>query len=357
MLAIGPGSVKCRRIAGRRFRCENQKTDSSARKITMTQHNPQSTATESASPRIAVVIPTRDRGDAALATVRSVLNNNRHDVEIVVIDQSDTTPGHALLASLPPTVRWLKSASRGVARARNEGVALTRAPLIGFVDDDCEVAPDWLTRLAEALGGDPQIGVVFGNTLASAHDADKGFIPTYVCAEAFTARSMADKNRVEGISACMGTTRDAFEALHGFDALLGAGGTLGSGAETDYTIRALLAGLHVLTTPALEVTHHGFRDWEQARVLLSRYWYGTGATFAKHFRLGHWRVMGVLAALALRWVKGGRSTLLASSGVSSSRVAQVASFARGFFAGLGQRPDRITGHFSAGQVPAAVDAP
>jgi GT2 family glycosyltransferase len=336
------------KLPGNAFGVRIEHSHLPVRSIKMTQRIPHNMAARSERARIAVVIPTRDRGDAALATVRSLMANDRQDVEIVVVDQSAQTPGQDILDALPPNVRWLKSPTQGVARARNEGVAHTLAPLIGFVDDDCEVAPDWLERLEEALGADPRIKVAFGNTLAAAHDGAKGFIPAYVCHDAVTARSIAEKNRVEGISACMGTTREAFRALHGFDALLGAGGRLRSGAETDYTIRALLAGFHVLSTPALEVTHHGFRDWAQARVLLGRYWYGTGATFAKHLRLGNWRVMGVLAGLTMRWLRGGRSTLLASSKVPYSRVAQVAAFARGFFAGLRHGADRRTGHFRVG---------
>lgn len=296
-------------------------------------------------PAICVVIPTRDRGDTILVAIKSLLRNSYGNFTIVVIDQSFDTVTRDAVARFGEQVEYFRSDLKGVAIARNLGVQHAGCEYIGFIDDDCEVADDWVAQMAAALEGNPLAGAVFGNVLAAAHDTARGFIPAYVRTTPGTARSIRQKNDVEGISACMGIRRETWRELNGFDPMLGAGTTLGSGAESDYVIRLLLSGHQVFETPALTVTHHGFRDWRQGRQLVARYWHGTGAMFAKHFKCGNWSVMRVLLALSVRWVAGGRSTLARSFGGRSYRWTQVAAFVRGFALGVRTPVDKSLGLF------------
>jgi GT2 family glycosyltransferase len=220
-----------------------------------------------------------------------------------------------------------------------------------MTDDDREVTPDWLRRIADAFPADPRIGIVFGNVLAGPHDRTQGFIPAYQRREPFLAKSIRDKHRIEGIGASMAIRRTAWEALNGFDENFGAGGRFGSAEELEFTVRALVSGFAVYAEPAAAVVHHGFRTWESGRELISGYLYGIGAMFAKLLKLGHWSILYLMFQLASRWAFQGPVVDL---GRKPPRLLRLSAFVRGFLAGLAFPIDRRRGHYArAKSAPAA----
>jgi GT2 family glycosyltransferase len=265
---------------------------------------------------------------------------------VIVVDQSedDATEASLQLFLANPRMRYIRSATKGVSTGRNIGIANAQSELIAITDDDCEVPANWLQELVAAFTVDRRIGIVFGNVLPGPHDRALGFIPAYVRKEPFLARSIREKPQVEGISACMGLGRSVWQVLGGFDPMLGIGAPLKSGAESDLTIRALLAGYYVYEAPNVAIIHHGFRTWEQGWPVIRRYWYGTGAMLVKHLKCGHWSVLQLLLRLAWRWAFG-QSRVGASLGNRPYKLLRLSSFVRGFMAGGFIPVDRITGHY------------
>src|SRR6185503_18844617 len=95
-------------------------------------------------------------------TLRSVGENRSIPYEVVILDQSaDEATATAVAPHLVDArIRYLRSASVGLARARNLAIATATTEIIGLTDDDCEVPPDWIDRLMAAFATDPRIGVV-----------------------------------------------------------------------------------------------------------------------------------------------------------------------------------------------------
>jgi len=93
---------------------------------------------------VSVVIPTRDRPAWLRRSVSSALAQQGADVEVVVVDDGSREP-----PSLPEDerVRLLRHEQpRGVAHARNAGLAAARGDWVAFLDDDDWWAPTKLTR-------------------------------------------------------------------------------------------------------------------------------------------------------------------------------------------------------------------
>lgn len=105
------------------------------------------------SAQVTVIIPTRDRQDLLLRTLRSVLQQRGVEMQIVVVDDGgeDGTPeavedlGDARISLIR------HSSSKGVSAARNAGLSAARAPFVAFVDDDDLWAPDKLRAQLESL--------------------------------------------------------------------------------------------------------------------------------------------------------------------------------------------------------------
>ena len=293
---------------------------------------------------ITVIISTRNRGSDIARAVETILSNNYPYYEVIVIDQSDNTLTETALQSFRtnPYFRYLKSATRGVSAGRNHGISIASGELIAITDDDCEVSGDWLQELSTAFDVDNRIGVVFGNVLPDTHDRTAGFIPSYVRRESFMARSIREKHRVEGISACMGIRKSICQMLGGFDQMLGAGAPFRSAAETDFAIRTLLAGYLIYETPRVVVSHRGFRTWEQARPLIQGYLFGLGAMLVKHLKCGRWSVIHVILQLAWRWAF---ARPVVDLGDRPYRFIRLQYFVLGFATGAKTAVDKTTGHY------------
>ena len=299
-----------------------------------------------ATPRVSVIVATRDRPTAVTTAVASVLRQTQPVIELVVADQSGDGATEAALEPFAgdARLRHLRIASTGCSAARNRAIREARARILFIMDDDCELSPDTIPALLEGLERFPTAGIVFGSVLPGPHDASLGCVPACVQPTTQLARGILDKHRVEGLSAAMGILRSVWEELSGFDEMLGAGAPLQSGAETDFTLRALLQGVHVLALPSLTITHHGFRSWPESIPLARRYWFGTGATFAKLLRRGHVSILVLLLRLGMRFARE-QSPVAKSLRGSATRRVRLASFVRGFGAGLTRRIDSRSQHF------------
>ncbi|MFL5820355.1 MAG: glycosyltransferase family 2 protein [Solirubrobacteraceae bacterium] len=299
-------------------------------------------------PSIAVVIPTRNRGESVAATVRSLLADRGTGLEVIVVDQSDDDATQRAISSLQATnLRYVRTPTRGSSAARNVGIRHARSDLVAMTDDDCEVPAGWLDALVEEFSRHVRIGIVFGNVIAVDHDRTAGFIPACVSEEASLARGVSEMHRVEGMGACMAVRRSVWAQLAGFDETLGSGAVLRSAAEGDFTLRALRAGYFVYQSPRWSVRHHGFRPWEEAGGLVRQYWFGAGAMYAKPVKSGDSRVWALLARLAWRWAFG-RSPVAASLGSRPYRWVRLGAFLRGLAAGHLTPIDSSAGHYAKG---------
>jgi len=75
-------------------------------------------------PEASVVVPTHDRNDLLLQTLRSVLVQRDVDVEVVVVDDGSTGDvGPAVGSLAEDRIRVVRNERpQGVARARNRGI-------------------------------------------------------------------------------------------------------------------------------------------------------------------------------------------------------------------------------------------
>ncbi len=114
-------------------------------------------------PRLAIVVPARNRRQSLPRTLASVLSELRRDIELVVVDDGSVDDTEAYLTSLDdPRLTWRRTpVSAGANWARNEGAALTSAPLIAFLDSDDAFCPGRIDRLIDFFDANPDIACTF----------------------------------------------------------------------------------------------------------------------------------------------------------------------------------------------------
>jgi glycosyltransferase involved in cell wall biosynthesis len=116
----------------------------------------------SESVRVSVVIPVREPPGDLGTVVRSVLESQLTELEVIVVQNGVPDPSGAL-ASLddPRLVTVRLHSGPGMSRPLNVGVARARAPYVAFLWPDEVIRPERLGAAVEALDRHPQAGLAF----------------------------------------------------------------------------------------------------------------------------------------------------------------------------------------------------
>jgi glycosyltransferase involved in cell wall biosynthesis len=119
---------------------------------------------------VSVVLCTYNRAERLLPSLDALLAQTGDvEYEILVVDNNSTDDTAAVVKAVAARsgerVRYIFEERQGLSHARNRGLALARAPIIAFSDDDVRVASDWVVRLARAFEACPDVDYVGGRVL------------------------------------------------------------------------------------------------------------------------------------------------------------------------------------------------
>jgi GT2 family glycosyltransferase len=231
---------------------------------------------------ISVVICTRDRPDDLGRCLDAVKRLEPQPMEVIVVDQGS-------MPSATPVydagIRHQFMRERGLSLARNEGLALARAGIVAFLDDDCVVGPTWAADVAAVFNRHPDAGIVFGTVVASSPAID-AYVPVYSIPGERRLVGRRSAATAHGMGAAMYVRGTAAAVVGEFDSRLGAGAELRSSEDWDYTFRALAAGIVVIETPTVVVQHHGARRYSDGSAAELLRWnaFSHGAVHSKLLR-------------------------------------------------------------------------
>ncbi len=113
-------------------------------------------------PRASIVVPAHNVAATLGDTLRSLLAQTYHDFEIIVVDDgsSDDTLGVAC-GFRDPRLRIVYQPSRGLAGARNTGIAEARGTHVGFCDAGDLWHPGKLAAHVAHLDANPRVGLSY----------------------------------------------------------------------------------------------------------------------------------------------------------------------------------------------------
>lgn len=122
----------------------------------------------SAQTQLDVIVPTYNRETLLRKTLQSFTVAAIPDslaITIVVIDNNSSDGTAHLVRDLqsayPLPLRYIRETEQGSSQSRNAGITASHADLIGFVDDDEEIEPNWFEVIAREFQ-DPEVQFIGG---------------------------------------------------------------------------------------------------------------------------------------------------------------------------------------------------
>ncbi len=117
-------------------------------------------------PAFSVVVPAFDAETTIARTIRSVLDQTDHDLELIVVDDgsTDSTPEIVERAAAgDPRLRLVGQANQGTAAARNAGIGLARGRFISLLDNDDLWLPGFIAAVGAGFASAPKAGIAYSD--------------------------------------------------------------------------------------------------------------------------------------------------------------------------------------------------
>lgn len=219
------------------------------------------------SPRISVVICTRNRSDHLRRALAGVAEQtlSRDAFETIVVDNASTddTKSVADAFAQPANTRYLFEPVVGLCHARNAGWRAARGAYVAYLDDDAIPEPRWLAETLDAFETvRPQPGCV-GGRVSPLYEAPR---PGWLSDEASRAltivdwpngpHAIADLRQEWLVGANIAFRRLLLDTLGGFPTTLGRIGKRLLSGEDVYLQRLVMeAGHSCYYQPAASVRH------------------------------------------------------------------------------------------------------
>ena len=108
---------------------------------------------------LSVVIPVWNRADVIVRCINSVLAQELHDLELIVVDNGSTDATASTVAAIDdPRMRLLTLESNvGASAARNAGLAVASGTYVAFLDSDDAFGPRWSQVVTHAVAMDAAV--------------------------------------------------------------------------------------------------------------------------------------------------------------------------------------------------------
>lgn len=208
---------------------------------------------------VSVVVATRNREGSLRETLQTLVAQDACvRFEIIVVDNGSTDATRQVTESMADAavrVRYVLEPTKGASQARNAGIAIARAPIIGFIDDDEDVPANWVSEVYQAFCHNPGVDIIGGRVLPQWEGTPPSWItPSNRGAVSIIDRGdesfLVDRLRWMCFSAGnMACRRRALDEMGGFS------DACPRSEDRELLLRFLLAGRKALYVPTMVVIH------------------------------------------------------------------------------------------------------
>jgi glycosyltransferase involved in cell wall biosynthesis len=202
-------------------------------------------------PTVSVVIPTYNEGHDVLDTVDCILRNSGASlIQLIVVDDGSTDHSASALKRLAKAgkIELYVGDKLGAIGARNQGAAMAKGEIVGFIDAHCYTPSNWLYPLLKVFVEQPHVSALSPVISCTKNLMAKGYGATWVDDE-LTMHWLGPTDHITDVPFIGGAAtfvrRNIFDQLQGFD-----DGIVQWGYEDiELCIRLWLFGYQIVVVP------------------------------------------------------------------------------------------------------------
>jgi glycosyltransferase involved in cell wall biosynthesis len=229
-------------------------------------------------PLVSLIMATVGRIDEIARFLAAFEAEAFDEVEIILVDQSLGDKKESIIEIIEKNnkknrIRYFRDEGKGLSRARNIGLAISRGRIVGFPDDDCWYSGDIILRVVDFFkneNNNENYGIISGQY--SEPNVINEIFPKNSCD--LTVKNCS--NRVSSVGLFIDQENIGQNTIY-FDENIGAGTAMPAGEETDLVMRLLNGGVKGRYEPNLIIFHNIERRPEERRAnlqaLQKAYWY------------------------------------------------------------------------------------
>ena len=114
-------------------------------------------------PLVSIIMPVYNAAPLVRAAIRSVIEQEYHNWELLVIDDGSKDGSRDVIQSFSdPRIRYFFQSNRGVSSARNVGLLQMRGQYLCFLDADDSLPPGSISQRLAAFEANPALNMVDG---------------------------------------------------------------------------------------------------------------------------------------------------------------------------------------------------
>lgn len=115
-------------------------------------------------PLISIVTPSFNQGAYIEETIKSVLNQDRSDVEYLVVDGGSTDNTLDILRKYDKKIQWLSEKDNGQTDAINKGIRMTNGEIVAWLNSDDVYLPGAIQKVMNCFHRHPDVKMVYGQS-------------------------------------------------------------------------------------------------------------------------------------------------------------------------------------------------
>lgn len=226
--------------------------------------------------KISAIVCTYNRKAFLTRCLDSLLNQNYHDYEVIVVDDGSTdgTPQfvNEYKKKVPSNVtfRYIQhKRNRGLGVARNTAVKNAFGMVVAFTDDDCVVSRDWVANIARYHFNYPEVAAVGGLVFNGCADNVIAEIGQQMVTYLLYDQMIDDQYTNFLVGNNQSYKKEVIEQVQYFE-----GGLIYGGEDAEIQSRLIGRGYKMIFSPDITVTH--FQRSTFKSFLKQYYRYGIG---------------------------------------------------------------------------------